>query len=169
MIKSCLTILAVSSAVLADGNLMSYGGRTWVKSSARLAGLSAVEKSKLLGTPDPADKRVPEIWRDADVVPANNCYNYATSIITNTFAQPGSATDKPYNPMNITCEGVINGAESDGLIRVKKNQVGDYSGKNKACHYIGVVVTAPVAADDYHFFRLAKPGFDIDQTEKDQW
>jgi hypothetical protein len=167
MIKVISALLAVSS-VIADNNLLSYGGKTWVKSSARLAGLQAVElQDKLLGDPDPADKRVAPIWRDSDVVPANNCYNFGTGIITNTFAQPGSATGKPYNPMNITCEGVITGAISDGLVPVERYNVGDYYDDKNSCHYLGLTVTDYVAASDYHWFRLMKPGYD--NVEQPEW
>lgn len=50
----------------------------------------------------------------------NNCYNYGTDILTNSFAQPGRGTgvcghhDRPCVPN--TCADVRRAAESDGLV-----------------------------------------------------
>jgi len=52
----------------------------------------------------------------------NNCFNYATDILTNTFAQPGRGSgvcgheDRPCVPN--TCADVRRAAESDGLVWV---------------------------------------------------
>jgi len=43
----------------------------------------------------------------------NNCYNYATDIVTNTFAQPGKAKGKKFR--DFTCKEMIAGARADGL------------------------------------------------------
>ena len=45
----------------------------------------------------------------------NNCYNYATTIPTNTFAQPGRATTNRTYPDPVTFNNVRNLAVSDGL------------------------------------------------------
>lgn len=47
----------------------------------------------------------------------NNCYNYANNNITNSFAQPGTASGHPYG-RPITAEGVLRAAESDGLVKM---------------------------------------------------
>jgi hypothetical protein len=41
----------------------------------------------------------PENWNYAPVQRQNNCYNYATNIQTNTFAQPGKWYDKKINKL----------------------------------------------------------------------
>jgi hypothetical protein len=45
---------------------------------------------------------------------SNNCYNYATDILTNRFAQPGGGVS------SITCDRVFKKAESDGLVNSHK-------------------------------------------------
>ena len=46
----------------------------------------------------------------------NNCYNYANDKITNSFAQPGTASGHPITSM--TPQGVLRAAESDGLVKM---------------------------------------------------
>ena len=59
----------------------------------------------------------PAAWNIPSVQPHNNCYNYATNIITNTFAQPGTGSGHPFAPPP-DCPKVSTGAHSDGLVGV---------------------------------------------------
>jgi len=44
----------------------------------------------------------------------NNCYNYGTDVLTNTFAQPGRGTGKKWS--HDTCADIRASAERDGLV-----------------------------------------------------
>lgn len=46
----------------------------------------------------------------------NNCYNYANDKITNSFAQPGTASGRPYT--QITPEALLQASISDGLLKM---------------------------------------------------
>jgi hypothetical protein len=62
---------------------------------------------------------VPGIWVEGSGTgDYNNCYNYANNRITNTFAQPGTASGNPFTQEhNCTDPGsVLAGAVSDGLV-----------------------------------------------------
>lgn len=48
--------------------------------------------------------------------PCNNCYNYGTDVLTNTFAQPGYGSGKEWEEN--TCESVGAAAERDGLVSI---------------------------------------------------
>jgi hypothetical protein len=95
-------------------------------------------------------------WGTNQVIFFNNCYNFGTGIITNTFAQPGRGTGNTLQNID-TCAGIAAGAISDGLVPVKKVELGNYNGKFKSCHYMALVL-AP--GKDFHWLRLMKPGFD---------
>lgn len=41
----------------------------------------------------------PEKWNAPPTIRRNNCYNYATDIQTDTFAQPGEYVYKAYRPL----------------------------------------------------------------------
>jgi len=49
----------------------------------------------------------------------NNCYDYGTDVVTNTFAQPGRGTGQKWKQN--TCEAMTAAAESDGLVHVGTN------------------------------------------------
>ena len=55
-------------------------------------------------------------WNTPCVQPYNNCYNYANDKITNSFAQPGTASGHPYG--QITADEMIRASESDGLVKM---------------------------------------------------
>lgn len=66
-------------------------------------------------------------WRDNSVtLKMNNCYNYATGIKTNTFAQPGKKSGREWDIFS--CKdvgeklGVVNAAINDGLVKVANPQ-----------------------------------------------
>ena len=76
----------------------------------------------------------------------NNCYNYGTHVITNTFAQPGYGSTGQRH--STTCSGMINGSIKDGLkyigMKLPSNQpaVG---------HYVALILS-----DYYDFHWLRK-------------
>ena len=56
-------------------------------------------------------------WNTEDLVrQKNNCYNYANDKITNSFAQPGTASGRPYGAL--TPEELLQASESDGLVKL---------------------------------------------------
>ena len=55
----------------------------------------------------------PSFWNDKAHVRRNNCYNYASTIRTDTFAQPGNGGGKPF-PWVFTAADVRSSAEADG-------------------------------------------------------
>lgn len=56
-------------------------------------------------------------WNTYDLIRGNNnCYNYANDKITNSFAQPGTASGHPYG--QITAEEMLRACESDGLVKM---------------------------------------------------
>lgn len=74
--------------------------------------------ASLIAHADPAPLKVPKMDLDfwnGDIQYGNNCYNYATNRVTNSFAQPGEASDEMYT--DLQCEDVYAAAEKDlGLI-----------------------------------------------------
>lgn len=66
----------------------------------------------------PFDAATKAYWRDRQM--DNNCYNYATNIKTNTYAQPGNAHGIHLNTP-FTFNGVKNAAIQDGLAEFKHN------------------------------------------------
>jgi uncharacterized protein (DUF2141 family) len=68
-------------------------------------------------------------WNSSDAIRLhNNCYNYASDKITNTFAQPGkgSGQEGPYPP---TCPDTGQAAVRDGQIVVKNPDVSPADGQ----------------------------------------
>ena len=81
----------------------------------------------------------------------NNCYNYSTDILTNTFAQPGRATGISY--LRLTCKDVRQAAESDGLVWLGST----YPNFNVAYgHFVALVIWE---SNDFHWLRLDKNGY----------
>lgn len=58
----------------------------------------------------------PEKWNDGIHVLLNNCYNYASTIRTDTFAQPGTASNTPFPWSGFTGADVRKSAEGDGCV-----------------------------------------------------
>jgi len=76
----------------------------------------------------------------------NNCYNYGTDIVTNTFAQPGRGTGQKWRQN--TCDDVKRAAISDGLQWVGT----DYpSTKPTVGHYIALLIWP---GTNFHWVRL---------------
>jgi hypothetical protein len=91
----------------------------------------------------------PDWWNVSSRQPYNNCYNYATNYRTNTFAQPGRASDAMYGALN--CSEVKAGAITDELI--------DTPNANNKCpkqgHLVALVIWPGV---DYHWYRKGRNG-----------
>ena len=57
----------------------------------------------------------PNPWNDPAHVRLNNCYNYASTIRNDTFAQPGNGGGQPF-PWVFTAADVRRSAEADGCV-----------------------------------------------------
>lgn len=58
----------------------------------------------------------PECWNGADHVENNNCYNYASTKRTDTFAQPGRAANKMFPVPFYKAEDIKKAAIADGCV-----------------------------------------------------
>ena len=59
----------------------------------------------------------PSYWNGEAHVTRNNCYNYASTVRTNTFAQPGRGSGNPIDWFSdVTPADVRSAAESDGCV-----------------------------------------------------
>lgn len=93
----------------------------------------------------------PAKWNEpASVRHSNNCYNYATDIRTDTFAQPGRASGNQYT--SIDCAAVGAGAVSDGLTATDCD-LG--CGCRDCCHQVALVIWPGY---DYHWYRHDQDG-----------
>jgi hypothetical protein len=87
----------------------------------------------------------------------NNCYNYATNLRTDSFAQPGKGGGHPLNNNRMTSLAIRLAAWYDGLL--------DAPAANNACpaegHLIGVALATPPLANspDFHFWRKNRDGY----------
>ncbi|MGE4131587.1 MAG: hypothetical protein AB7F86_08095 [Bdellovibrionales bacterium] len=100
-------------------------------------------------TPAPVAE-VPKLYTsfwnsDSNIQYNNNCYNYSTNRVTNSFAQPGEASGKMYQ--DITCKDVYEAASQD--LGLEPTEYFPYTDK-KDDTLIAVVV-AP--GYDYHWYR----------------
>ncbi|XP_062599706.1 uncharacterized protein LOC134261247 [Saccostrea cucullata] len=94
----------------------------------------------------------PSRWNSNSMIQSqNNCYNYATDIITNTFAQPGRASG--YSYPSTTGENLQYGSELDGLARVDPPSEQCLPVPNR--NLIALVIWPGM---DYHFYRLDSDG-----------
>ncbi|RKH28996.1 LamG domain-containing protein [Corallococcus praedator] len=85
----------------------------------------------------------PTYWNDPSRQSVNNCYNYATTKATNTFAQPGRHSGAVASTMD--CASVVQAALNDGLELLSGYP--DSSGYKSAA----ALVVAP--GYDYHWYR----------------
>lgn len=96
------------------------------------------------------DTKVPKVnlnfWNDDSSIQwNNNCYNYSTNRVTNSYAQPGEASKEIY--IDLTCESVEAAASKDlGLELVKH-----FDFKNKDDDTLIALVIAP--GWDFHWYR----------------
>lgn len=87
----------------------------------------------------------PSKWNDEVHVRFNNCYNYGNNKMTDTFAQPGNASNQPFE--SLTGAEVKRAAEADGL----KGE--EESGWNR----VALVIWPELP--DYHWYRLDNTGY----------
>lgn len=80
----------------------------------------------------------------------NNCYNYGTDVLTNTFAQPGRGTSHKW--VVNTCEDVKRAAISDGLIFKGDS----FSEELSEGHYVAMFIWPNT---NFHWVRLDSNGF----------
>ncbi len=91
----------------------------------------------------------PAAWNIPSVQPHNNCYNYATNTITNTFAQPGNGSGHPFAPPP-DCPKVGGGAQSDGLVPVPS-----FAASVPNAYYVALVIWP---GTDFHWYRQDRTG-----------
>lgn len=81
----------------------------------------------------------------------NNCYNYSTDIVTNTFAQPGRGTSHKWKAN--TCEDVKVAAISDGLSFIGSILPEKQPDKG---HYVGMLIWPNT---NFHWVRMDANGY----------
>jgi len=92
-------------------------------------------------------------WNVPGIQASNNCYNYATDIRTDTFAQPGRASG--YTPANISTGEYTTAAVSDGLQSgVNLDNLWDTSGLPNG-HVVALVIDP---GNDFHWYRMEADG-----------
>ena len=90
-------------------------------------------------------------WNAPNVQPYNNCYNFATDIRTDTFAQPGGLPPSFYD-----CPGETSGAIADGLQSgVDLADLCHTSGLPGG-HIVALLIWPPYW--DYHWVRMEADG-----------
>jgi hypothetical protein len=97
----------------------------------------------------------PSKWNDHGTVQYNNnCYNYASNLRTNTFAQPGRAHGAMYT--SLTCSSVMSGALADGYVLKSSGAAVVHPGCTGKCCSPTALVVAP--GYDFHWYRLDSRG-----------
>ncbi|MBI1861805.1 MAG: hypothetical protein HYR96_12895, partial [Deltaproteobacteria bacterium] len=92
-----------------------------------------------------------EFWNDSQVVSGNNCYNYSTNRQTDSYAQPGEASDKKYD--SLLCQNVVTAAEADlGLESTPYFPISERDEET-----LVALVVAP--GYDYHWYRRDSSGW----------
>lgn len=86
-----------------------------------------------------------DFWNDRGVMHRNNCYNYATNRMTNSFAQPGEASGNMW--MFLECKDVLKAASSD--LGLTPTEYFPYNGKQD--YSLLALVVAPNY--DFHWYR----------------
>ena len=95
----------------------------------------------------------PRNWDYGAVRRRNNCYNYATNIITNTFAQPGRGADKRHT--SYAAEDVYRACLHDGLVPIRERSSRRIPGARGFC-LIALVIWP---GEDFHFLRMDLNGY----------
>lgn len=123
-----------------------------VKEEIRSGNVKAVKRSRVKRY---APTYNPGRWNDNVHVLLNNCYNYASTNRTDTFAQPGRATNTPL-PWSFTGADARRSAESDGCVFVTaKTTMSAPSGDE---HLLALVVSTTIV-NDYQWYRLDSNGY----------
>ncbi len=83
-----------------------------------VAGKTSPPSASVIVTASGAPSYNPGPWNSSAHQSHNNCYNYSTDIMTDTFAQPGQAHGV-FPPEPPTCAGTGSGAVADGLVAAR--------------------------------------------------
>lgn len=116
----------------------------------------------------PTNSAFPELlppithWNSAQYIQANNnCYNFATNIQTNDFAQPGYDHGIILTTTNMNCADVSSAAIADGLVPVDPNNLCNTSSLPNS-HIVSLVISpgnpACGVGPDYHWYRVESTG-----------
>jgi hypothetical protein len=100
------------------------------------------------------------VWTSPVVQSWSNCYNFATQLLTGTFAQPGRAHWNVDGSNSLTCAEAVQHSIADGLQMISKAEVGT----DETYRYVALVV-APY--QDYHWFRRLNPKIDFKHDLED--
>jgi hypothetical protein len=111
------------------------------------AGVAVAQENKTTVVP----KTYFQFWNSKfSITDNNNCYNYATNRVTNSFAQPGEASNAIYE--ELTCTSVYEAAAKDlGLVPATY-----FPYNNKNDETLIALVVAP--HDDFHWYRRDDDG-----------
>ena len=94
------------------GNAHVFQTGKKVSAMQEVAGNPSPDSASVLVAATGAPSYNPGVWNTPAHQTQNNCYNYGTDIMTDTYAQPGQAHGV-FPP--ITCAGTGSGAVADGL------------------------------------------------------
>ena len=168
-VKVCDTAVLSTVKVKMDGTPIAQGAGNGGCVTLALGnafsfqtGKSVTAVQEIAGNPSPASAGVvvaasgavtynPGLWNTPAHQPHNNCYNYATDIMTDTFAQPGWAHGI-FPPT--TCAGEDSGATADGLVGSKEQRC-------PTCSHLVALVISPGTGGcepDYHWYRQDDTG-----------
>lgn len=95
----------------------------------------------------------PRNWNYQPVQRRNNCYNYATNIITNTFAQPGRGSGQRHSAF--TAENVYSACLRDGLVPIREVSSTRIPQARGYC----VIALVIWPGEDFHFLRMDLNGY----------
>jgi len=134
--------------------MLTYGGENsgFLKSKKQKLNANACEKTPIVGPDD-----IPVYDPDTDdqgcfetMQYDNNCYNYGTDVLTNTFAQPGVGSGQKWS--TDTCADIQASAIRDGL-----QYIGQKLPKEKPSegHFITLLMWPDT---NFHWVRLDKDG-----------
>ena len=129
------------------GNTYSFQTGKTVSAVQEVAGNASPASAGVVVAASGAVTYNPGIWNTPAHQPHNNCYNYATDIMTDTFAQPGQAHGV-FPPT--TCAGEDSGAVADGLVGTNKEK------RCPTCSHLVALVISPGNGGcdvDYHWYR----------------
>ena len=97
---------------------------------------------------------IPRNWNYQPVQRNNNCYNYATNTITNTFAQPGKASGQRHSS-RYTNGNVYRATLRDGLVPIRERS-SIRSHRVRGYCLIALVIWP---GEDFHFLRMDVNGY----------
>ncbi|XP_078382107.1 uncharacterized protein LOC144664772 isoform X5 [Oculina patagonica] len=101
----------------------------------------------------------PGPWNKIPQVFFNNCYNYASMVQNNAFAQPGTGSGNPF-PRDYTAEDVKRAATSDGCVftPAKKHMCAPHGTEHLAALFYYKGPLGCPGDCDYHWYRLDNNG-----------